>query len=162
MNYWVTMDINLHIHQKRRGKKNQLKFPGTKLKHFNMCCAQFRKEILLKQALYITPYKYIYCTSYSKITIITTVIFWLYKMKQCENWHDYNVLLFSKELVVLVPNNLTVTIRHLLWKCIFTRLFCFTHALSIWFLIGYNGCFVKKNKKIKTHIEFHQMIDKHF
>lgn len=144
MNYWVTMDINLHIHQKRRKKKKQFKFPVTKLKHFNMCCAQFRKEILLKQALYITPYKYIYCTSYSKITIITTVIFWLYKMKQCENWHDYNVLLFSKELVVLVPNNLTVTIRHLLWKCIFTRLFCFTHALSIWFLIGYNGCFVKK------------------
>lgn len=37
----------------------KLKFPVTKLRHFNMCCAQIRKKIPVKQGLHFTSYKYI-------------------------------------------------------------------------------------------------------
>lgn len=42
----------------------------TKLKHFNMCCAQIRKKILVKQALHIAAYKYIYKQLKNKILAI--------------------------------------------------------------------------------------------
>lgn len=47
-------------HTSKKKRKKTLKFPVTKLKHFNMCCAQIRKKILVKQALHIAAYKYIY------------------------------------------------------------------------------------------------------
>lgn len=40
-------------------KKKTLKFPVTKLRHFNMCCAQIRTNIPVKKGLDFTRYKYI-------------------------------------------------------------------------------------------------------